>query len=338
MIKDKQAYTVAVSDATGIVGRELIEVLEERMFPVGELVLLASEGSEGERLEFRGTGQMVRRLARGSFAGSDLAFFCGGAGQARSFVPDALASGAVVIDLSGAFSNDPKVPLIVPGLNADAMANHGGIVAGPSPGTVAAATALRPLHGAAGVVRSLITAFEPASGSGKQAMDELAGQTVALLNFRDVPHEVFRHQLAFNCLPRVGDVLDDGSTTSETRMVREVRRVLNAPGLRVGAMAVRVPVFRGYAISLNVETERPLPPNEARALLSAAPGVVVFDDPRHDVYPLQIDVVGKNEVFIGRIRKDDSVPNGLSLWVACDDLRAGSAQNAVEIAERLVRK
>jgi len=336
MLKNKNTFTVAIAGATGLVGRELLEVLEEREFPVGDLVLLASERSEGERLEFRGRNWTVKRLGKASFPDVDLAFFVAGEERSRDLVPSAVAAGAVVIDGSGAYSDDPKVPLVIPEMNARMTEGHTGIIASPSAGSIAVAMALQPLHVAAAVRRAVITTFEPVSGAGKKAMDELAGQTVALLNFRDVEKKVFPHQIAFNCLPQVGAVLDSGSTRDEARLEREVMKVLGATGFRLSIMAVRVPVFRGYAVSLNIETERPLPPNEARALLSQAPGVVVFDDPRHGVYPMQIDVVGKGDVFVGRIRKDDSLPNGLNLWVVCDDLRKGSAQNAVQIAEHLV--
>jgi len=275
MLKNKNIYTVAIAGATGLTGRELLEVLEEREFPVGDLVLLASERSEGERLEFRGKKWTVKRLGKGSFPDVDLAFFVAGEERARDFTPSAVSSGAVVIDGSGAFSDDPKVPLIVPEINAAMTGNHTGIIACPSPGSTAVAMALQPIHAAATVRRAVITTFEPVSGAGKKAMDELAGQTVALLNFRDVEKKVFPHQIAFNCLPQIGEVLDNGSTRDEARMEREVAKVLGSAGLRISTTAVRVPVFRGYAISLNIETERPLPPNEARALLSQAHGVVV---------------------------------------------------------------
>ncbi len=337
MIKKKGKYVVAIAGATGAVGREMIEILDERGFPVSELVLLASERSEGERLEFQEKKWTVKRLTKDAFAGVDIALFSAGAQRSLDFAPAAVKSGAVVIDNSSAFRMDPKVPLVVPEVNPHAIAKHSGIIANPNCSTIGMVVALKPLHDAAVIKRIVVTTFQSVSGTGKKAMDELAGQTVALLNFKDVETDVYPHQIAFNCLPHIDSFLESGYTKEELKMVNETRKILEDDSIRVTATAVRVPVFRCHAESVNIETGKHLSPNEARALLAKAPGVIVYDDPAKNLYPLQIDVAGKDEVYVGRVRQDDTVPNGLNLWVVSDNLRKGAALNAVQIAELLVQ-
>ena len=337
MLMKKDQYVVAVVGATGAVGREMIEILEERSFPVSDLLPLASERSEGERIEFRGRKWTVKRLAKQSFSGADIALFSAGAERSREFAPAAVEAGAVVIDNSSAFRMDPKVPLIVPEINAHDIGSHAGIIANPNCSTIALVMALKPLHDAATIRRIVVTTFQSVSGTGKRAMDELAGQTVALLNFRDIETRVYPHQIAFNCLPHIDGFLENGSTREEAKIANETRKIFANDSLRVTATAVRVPVFRGHALSVNLETEKHLPPNEARAMLSRAPGVVVYDDPARALYPLQIDAAGKDDVYIGRIRTDETVANGLNLWVVTDNLRKGAALNAVQVAEQLIR-
>ena len=337
MLMKKDQYVVAVVGATGAVGREMIEILEERSFPVSDLLPLASERSEGERIEFRGRKWTVKRLAKQSFSGVDIALFSAGAERSREFAPAAVEAGAVVIDNSSAFRMDPKVPLIVPEVNAHTIGSHAGIIANPNCSTIALAMALKPLHDAATIRRIVVTTFQSVSGTGKRAMDELAGQTVALLNFRDIETRVYPHQIAFNCLPHIDGFLENGSTREEAKIANETRKIFANDSLRVTATAVRVPVFRGHALSVNLETEKHLPPNEARAMLSRTPGVVVYDDPARALYPLQIDAAGKDDVYIGRIRTDETVANGLNLWVVTDNLRKGAALNAVQVAEQLIR-
>jgi len=333
----KDRYVVALVGATGAVGREMIEILEERNFPISDLILLASERSEGERLSYRGRGIAVRRLDSETFAGVDLALFTAGAQHSLEGAPRAVRAGAIVIDNTSAYRMDPAVPLIVPEVNPRAAEKHGGIIASPNSSVIGMTVALKPLHAALRVKRIVVTTFQAVSDSGKQAMDELAGQTVALMNFKDVEKKVFPHQIAFNCLPHVDGFLESGSTREEATLAAETKRVLEEDDLRITSTAVRVPVFRGHSAALNIETERPIDPNEARALLSAAPGLVVFDDPVRNLYPMPIDVSGRDEVFVGRIRRDDTVEHGLNLWVVSDNLRKGAALNAVQIAELLTR-
>ncbi len=337
MLKKKSKYTVAVAGATGLVGREMIEILEERNFPVGELVMLASERSEGERVAFKGKNVLVRRLARDSFKDVDIALFSAGAERSLEFAPAAVQSGAVVIDNSSAFRMDPKVPLIVPEINAHAVEGHSGIIANPNCSTIAMVLVLKPIHDKAKIKRVVVTTFQSVSGTGKKGMDELAQQTVALLNFKDVETKVYPHQIAFNCLPHIDAFLDNGYTKEEMKMVNETRKIMEDDSIRVTATTVRVPVFRCHAESVNIETETKISANEVRAVLAAAPGIIVFDDPKKNIYPLAMDVVAKDEVYVGRVREDESLPNGINLWLVSDNLRKGAALNAVQIAELLIK-
>jgi aspartate-semialdehyde dehydrogenase len=337
MLKKKNKYVVAVAGATGAVGREMVEILEERNFPVSELVPLASERSEGERLEFKGKNWTVKRLSRDSFKGVDIALFSAGAARSLEFAPAAVQSGAVVIDNSSAFRMDPKVPLVVPEVNPHAIAGHNGIIANPNCSTIGMVVALKPIHDAAKIKRIVVTTFQSVSGTGKKAMDELAQQTVALLNFRDVATNVYPHQIAFNCLPHIDAFLDNGYTKEEMKMVNETKKIMEDDSIRVTATTVRVPVFRCHSESVNIETDKKISANEVRAILSTASGVMVYDDPKKNIYPLAIDVAGKDEIYVGRIREDESIPNGINLWIVSDNLRKGAALNAVQIAEYLIQ-
>ncbi len=336
MLKKKDKYVVAIAGATGAVGREMIEILEERDFPVSSLVPLASERSEGERLEFHGKNWTVSKLAKDSFDGVDIALFSAGGDRSREFAPAAVKAGAVVIDNSSAFRMDTQVPLVVPEVNPEALKRHSGIIANPNCSTIGLVVALKPLHDAAKIKRIVVTTFQSVSGTGKKAMDELAGQTIALMNFKDVERTVYPHQIAFNCLPHIDSVLENGYTKEEMKMVNETRKILEDDAIGVTATAVRVPVFRCHAEAINIETAKKIGSNEARAILSKAPGVIVYDDPSRNIYPLQIDVSGKDEVYVGRVREDETVMNGLNLWIVSDNLRKGAALNAVQIAELLI--
>jgi aspartate-semialdehyde dehydrogenase len=337
MLKKKDKYVVAVVGATGVVGKEMVEILEERKFPITELVLLASERSEGERLDFGGKKWTVKKLGRDSFKGVDIALFSAGAARSLEFAPEAVKSGAVVIDNTSAFRMDPKVPLVVPEVNAHTIEKHSGIIANPNCSTIGMVVVLKPLHDKVRIKRVVVTTFQSVSGTGKEAIDELAGQTVALLNFREVEKNVYPHQIAFNCLPHIDAFLENGYTREEMKMANETRKIMEDDTIRVTATTVRVPVFRCHSESLNIETEKSISANEARAVLSAAPGVIVYDDPKRNIYPLAIDTAGKDEVYVGRIREDETIPNGLNLWLVSDNLRKGAALNAVQIAEHLIR-
>jgi aspartate-semialdehyde dehydrogenase len=335
-LKAKSAYTVAVAGATGAVGQEMREILEERDFPVGRLVCLASERSEGKTVAFRGAEVPVERLTERSFAGVDIALFSAGAERSRAFAPHAVTSGAVVIDNSSAFRMEPKVPLVVPEVNGHALAGHVGIIANPNCSTIQMVMALKPLHEAAKIRRIVVSTYQSVSGTGQAAMEELFEQSGRVLNLQAANPKVYPHQIAFNCLPHIDAFAEDGYTKEEWKMVHETRKILEDPGIQVCATTVRVPVFRGHSESVNVELERPLSPDEARALMSDMDGVVVLDDPARGLYPLATDASGSDAVYVGRVRVDRTVPNGLAMWIVSDNLRKGAALNAVQIAERLV--
>jgi len=337
MMNKKAAYTVAVVGATGAVGTEMIQVLEERNFPVGELVPLASARSEGHEVMFRGQSLPVQVLEPNSFQGVDVALFSAGASVSKEFGPIAVKAGAVVIDNSSAWRMDPKVPRVVPEVNAHALSGHQGLIANPNCSTIQMVVALKPLHDAVRIKRIIVTTLQSVSGTGKDAMDELAEQTRQLLSFGEAKVEVYPYQIAFNCLPHIDDFLTNGYTKEEMKMVYETRKILGESSLPITATTVRVPVFICHSESVNIETEQKLSANEARAILAAAPGIQVYDDPGHNLYPLPIDVVGTDAVYVGRVREDESVPNGLNMWIVADNLRKGAALNAAQIAEELIR-
>lgn len=339
MLKKKSAYTVAILGATGAVGKESLEILEERNFPLAALRLFASKRSAGEVMTCQGKEWTVEELTESSsFTGVDFAFISATDAISKEYGPRLGAAGVVVIDDSGVFRMDPQVPLVVPEVNAAALQSlPRGIVSIPNCTTTPLVMALKPLHDAVGVKRVVVTTFQSVSGTGAAAMDELMDQTRALMAFRDVKAEVYPYQIAFNLLPHIGSFSEGGDCSEEIKIVRETRKILDAPQLRVTSTTVRVPVLRCHSESINVELEKPLSPNDARAALAAMPGVLVYDDPLKKLYPMPLDATGKDEVYVGRIREDASVTNGLNLWVVSDNLRKGAALNTVQIAECLVR-
>src|SRR3989338_7892967 len=332
-MKHKSAYTVAVVGATGAVGTEMIEILQERKFPVGELRPLASARSAGDRVSFHDQNLVVRELTKDSFEGVDIALFSAGADISREYAPLAAKAGAVVIDNSAAWRMGKDVPLVVPEVNRADIAKHKGIIANPNCSTIQLVVALKPLHDAARIKRIVVTTFQAVSGSGKEAMDELLEETQALLSFKEPTPTVYPHQIAFNCRPHIDDFLPSGYTKEEMKMLNETRKIMGDDSIRVTATTVRVPVYVGHSESVNIETEKKLSANEARAILCEAPGVLLYDDPAHKIYPMPLDAAGKDEVYVGRIREDESVPNGLNLWIVADNLRKGAALNAIQIAE-----
>ena len=336
-MKNKSAYTVAVVGATGAVGTEMIEILQERKFPVGELRPLASARSAGDRVSFHDQNLVVRELTKDSFEGVDIALFSAGADISREYAPLAAKAGAVVIDNSAAWRMGKDVPLVVPEVNRADIAKHKGIIANPNCSTIQLVVALKPLHDAARIKRIVVTTLQAVSGTGKDAMDELLEETQALLSFKEPTPTVYPHQIAFNCLPHIDDFLPSGYTKEEMKLLDETRKIMGDDSIRVTATTVRVPVYVGHSESVNIETEKKLSANEARAILCEAPGVLLYDDPAHKIYPMPLDAAGKDEVYVGRIREDESVPNGLNLWIVADNLRKGAALNAVQIAEELIK-
>ena len=335
----KEKYNVAVVGATGAVGEEMRKVLAERLFPVDRLRLLASERSAGQRLEFCGRQVPVEVLDEDSFDDVDIALFSAGSSVSDRYAPAAVDAGAVVIDNTSRFRMDDDVPLVVPEVNAREIAGHvrRGIIANPNCSTIQMVVALKPLYDAAGITRIVVSTYQSVSGAGRQAMEELGSQTAALFNGQEVECERFPHQIAFNCIPHIDSFLPNGYTGEEMKMIRETRKILGDPDIRITATAVRVPVFCSHSESINVETRTKLSAGDVRAILREAPGVLLRDDPQDNGYPLATEVTGKDATFVGRIREDDSVDNGINLWVVGDNLRKGAALNAVQVAEILVR-
>ncbi len=336
-MKKRSAYTVAVVGATGAVGAEMLATLEARTFPIARLLPFASSKSAGGHVRFRGAEVNVRVLTKDSFRGVDVALFSAGTDVSKEYAPIAAKAGAVVIDNSSAWRMDPQVPLVVPEVNPHDLEKHQGLIANPNCSTIQMVVALKPLHDHATITRVVVSTYQSVSGTGKKAMDELAEQCRRLMNSDDVHPTVYPHQIAFNCVPHVDDFLPSGSTKEEMKMVNEAKKILGDPSIGISATTVRVPVFVSHAESINVETKKKVSVQEARAILSTAPGVQLYDDPSRRVYPMPIDAVGTDAVFVGRIREDESIPNGLNLWVVADNLRKGAALNAVQIAEAVVR-
>jgi aspartate-semialdehyde dehydrogenase len=335
----KEKYNIAVVGATGAVGEQLREVLEDRQFPVDELRLLASERSAGQFLPFQGRQVRVNILKEDSFSGIDIALFSAGGKVSASFAPKAVAAGAVVVDNTAFFRMEPDIPLVVPEVNAAEIAEYQkrGIVANPNCSTIQMVVALKPIHDAARIKRVVVSTYQSVSGAGRMAMEELSQQVAALFNGRELKKEKFPHQIAFNCIPQIDVFMKDGYTKEEWKMIQETRKILGEPDLPVTATTVRVPVFLSHSESVNVETGVKLSAAECKRILREAPGVVVVDEPENNVYPTPIDASGKDATYVGRIREDESVANGLNLWVVSDNLRKGAALNAVQIAEILVR-
>jgi aspartate-semialdehyde dehydrogenase len=330
-------YRVAVVGATGAVGTTMLSILRERGFPASAVVPFASERSAGRELE--GATEPVRALAEGAdLTGFDVAIFSAGKGPSLEWAPRFAAAGAIVIDNSSAWRMDPEVPLVVPEVNPDAVADHPkGIVANPNCTMLAMNVVLAPIHAEAGLERVILSSYQSVSGTGMNAIDELHGQAHAMLHGMDPPPaEVYPHRIAYNVIPQVEAFKDgDDHTTEERKVIAETRKVLGLPDLRITATCVRVPVVTGHSESVNVETRDDLSPERAREILAAAPGVEVRDDPAAGVYPMASEAEGKDEVFVGRIRRDPSNERTLNLWIVGDNLRKGAALNAVQIAELL---
>lgn len=329
---------VAVVGATGAVGQEMLRVLEERDFPVDELVAVASPRSAGKKIRFRGAEHPVRAIAPEVFEGVQLALFSAGGGTSKEWSPVAASHGALVVDNSSAWRRDDEVPLVVPEVNLEAAARRPkGIIANPNCSTIQMVVALAPLHRAAKLRRIVVATYQAISGKGATAVQAFEQQQRALAQDGvTAPSELLEGQLAGNVLMHWSRDVDSGYQEEELKMVFETQKIFGDPSLRVSPTAVRVPVVTGHAEALTVETERPLTPDEARALLEAAPGVVVVDDFAAGRYPTPLDAAGTDPVYVGRIRADIGNPGGLQLWVVADNLRKGAALNAVQIAEAVL--
>jgi aspartate-semialdehyde dehydrogenase len=329
-----RGYRVAVVGATGQVGTLILALLRERHFPASEIVPFASEQSIGRELE---GGLVVRGLARESIQGFDLALFSAGSSTSGEWAPKFVEAGAIVIDNSSRWRMQDDVPLIVAEVNPDAIEGHHGIIANPNCSTMQMVVALKPLHDEARIERLVISTYQAVSGTGRRAVDELLEQSHAFLHDMEIsPPEQYAHQIAFNALPHAGTFAEgEDHTDEERKLMNETRKILGEPSIRVSATCVRVPVVTGHSETVNVQTREELSPERARELLREAPGVSVVDDPGGARYPLAIDAVGKDDVYVGRIRRDPGHERALDMWIVADNLRKGAATNAVQLAELL---
>jgi len=331
-------YRVAIVGATGLVGQEFIKVLEQRNFPTTSIRLLASDRSVGKKLLVKEQEIEVKETLPESFQDIDIALFSAGAEVSRYFSPIAAQSGAVVIDNSAAFRMMPEVPLVVPEVNPEDIKQHKGIIANPNCSTIQMVVALYPLHKVNPIKRSIVDTYQSVSGTGSAAVDELTVQVRQVLDGQTTIPHVYPHQIAFNLLPEIDVFLDNGYTKEEWKLVEETRKIMHAESIAISATCVRVPVFTGHSEAIHIEFSRPMSPEEARRILAQAPGVRILDDPAISLYPQPWSVAGSDEVFVGRIRRDASCPNGLAMWVVSDNLRKGAALNAVQIAEEMVKR
>lgn len=324
-------FNVAIVGATGMVGRTMVKVLEERKFPVNRLTLLASEHSLGKEISFNGKQVPVQKLGPEKFRQVEFALFSAGAIISQEFAPVAVDAGAVVIDNSSAFRMDPRVPLIVPEVNRKQLFKHKGIIANPNCSTIQLVLVLKPLHEKFRIKRVVVSTYQSVTGAGQHAVDQLYAELA-----KEIPSKKkFPHPIAFNCIPHIDIFFEDGYTKEEFKMVNETKKIMGEY-IKLTATAVRVPVIGGHSESVNVEFEKPCTVQDVVAVLRNAPGLVIQDDPKNNVYPMPVLSHNRDEVFVGRIRKDDTVPSGINLWIVADNIRKGAATNAVQIAESLI--
>ena len=329
-------FNVAIVGATGVVGQEIMGVLERRCFPISKLLLLASEKSAGSYLQFHDQSIQVEVLTKESFKDIDYALFSAGAAISKEFAPLAVQSGAVVVDNTSFFRMRKDVPLVVPEVNKDALKRHQGIIANPNCSTAQLVLPLKAMHDELGLKRVVVSTYQSVSGAGKEAVLELENQTRANLSGKSMSSDCFTKDIAFNVIPHIDVFLDNGYTKEEMKMIDETKKILNLPDLAITATCVRVPVFVGHSESVNVQTEKDMTVSDLRKLLNQFPGVSVCDDVNNNEYPTPRDLAGRDETFVGRIRKDESQACGFDLWVVSDNLRKGAALNTVQIAESLV--
>lgn len=335
----EKKFNVAVAGATGVVGNQMITCLEEREFPVKSIKFLASRRSAGRKLEFKDQEITVEELKEDSFRGIDIAIFSAGGVPSKKFAPCAAKDGCIVVDNSSAWRMDTEVPLLIPEVNPDDIKNYTnkGIIANPNCSTIQMLVALYPIYKKCGIKRIVVSTYQAVSGTGLKAIEELSDQTRAMLNFQDYEKKVYPHPIAFNCLPHIDVFLENGYTREEMKMVLETRKIFGDNNIGVTATTVRVPVFYSHSESINIETLEHISADEVKTLLSNAPGIKVLDDPEKNLYPLAIEAAGTDLTYVGRIREDESIPNGINLWVVADNIRKGAATNAVQIAELLAK-
>ncbi len=331
-------YRVAIVGATGMVGQEFIKVLEQRDFPMDSIELLASDRSAGKKMFVNHDEVVVKETTPDSFQKIDIALFSAGGETSRYFAPIAAQSGAVVVDNSSAWRMDPKVPLVVPEINPEDIKWHKGIIANPNCSTIQMVVALNPLHKVNPIKRLVAATYQAVSGTGSAAVEELTEQSKQVLDGQTTVPHVYPHQIAFNILPEIDVFLDNDYTKEEWKMVEETRKIMHAPDIAISAVCVRVPVFIGHSEALHIEFSQPMSPDEAKRILAQAPGIKILDDPAISLYPQPWSAAGTDEVFVGRIHRDASHPNGLVMWVVADNLRKGAALNTVQIAEEMIKR
>ncbi len=332
------AKNVAIAGVTGAVGQEFLQILEQRDFPFANLKMLASSRSAGKKITFKAKEYTVEELTEKSFDGIDIALFSAGGGRSKQFAPAAVKAGAVVVDNSSAYRMDPEVPLVVPEINPEHIAGNKGIIANPNCSTIIAIVPVWPLHKANPVKRMIVSTYQAASGAGQAAMLELKKQAQEVLDGKEPTCQTLRYPLAFNLYNHDSDLYPNGYNTEEMKMVNETRKIFSCPDIAITCTCIRVPVLRAHCESINLEFTDPISPEQVRDLLETAPGVSILDDRENNRFPMPIDASGKDDVLVGRIRQDESVPDnrGINLWVAGDQLRKGAALNAIQIAEKLV--
>lgn len=339
----KDFPVVAVVGATGAVGIELLKILSERKFAASEVRALASSRSAGRKLKFDGPGSVdgfitVQELKSGAFGDVDIALFAAGSSISEQYREELVAAGCVMVDNSSAFRMEEGVPLIVPEVNPEEIHNHKGVIANPNCSTIQMVVALAPLHKIAPIKRVVVSTYQAASGAGQAAMDELYEQTREFLNDEDITVKEFAHRIAFNCIPQIDVFLDDGSTKEEWKMVAETNKIMPAPAFTVSATCVRVPVLRCHSESINVEFHEAVDLEELEAALAAAPSVKMMDDREKKIYPMPAFLERSDDVYIGRLRRDESVEHGIAFWCVADQIKKGAALNTVQIAELLLNK
>ena len=335
----KSAYNVAILGATGAVGETMLSILESRKFPVAELYLLGSERSAGSEISFRGKTHIVGNAADFDWSKVDIGLFSAGGSVSAEYAPKAAAAGGVVIDNTAHFRYEPDIPLVVPEVNAHRIADYTkrGIIANPNCSTIQMLLALKPIHDAARIERVVVSTYQAVSGTGKAAIDELAGQTMALFNHQEIEAKVYTKRIAFNCLPQIDVFQDNGYTKEEMKMTWETKKIMEDDSIELSATCVRVPVFYGHSEAVNVVTEKKLSADQVRELLSQAPGVQVMDERQPGGYPTATEAANTDPAYVGRIREDVSHPRGINFWVVADNVRKGAALNSVQIAELLIR-
>jgi aspartate-semialdehyde dehydrogenase len=329
---------LAIAGVTGAVGQEFLRILEQRDFPFDSLKVLASHRSSGKKIEFKGKKYVVEELKKDSFEGVDIALFSAGGQRSKEFAPAAVEAGAVVVDNSSAFRMEPDVPLVIPEINPQKIAEHKGIIANPNCSTIIGIVPVWPLHKANPVKRMVVSTYQAASGAGMSAILELENQSREILEGKEPTRAAFPYQIGFSCFSHNSKLGPNGYNEEEMKMVNETRKIFDCPDIAITCTCIRIPVFRAHCESINLEFTDPITDDQVKDLLSTAPGVAIIDDREHNRFPMPIDATDKDEIFVGRIRQDESIPDnrGINIWVAGDQLRKGAALNAVQIAEKLL--